>query len=326
MTESRGEVFDLGYRHYEGPREGRGRARKALWVNGVRTALGLGRGAVTKILPVILFVAVMIPALISVIHASMVDTGEVLWDHAEYYRIVSVILVLFSAIIAPELLCADRRDGVINLYLVRPLTALDYVAGRWAAFFSVTLALAYFGQVVLLIGLTLAADEPRDYLRDNWQDVPRFLLAGIVVAVFTTTLPLAVSTFTNRRAYAAVSVIGVFLISIPVSIAVSEGLTECEDRPHAVQEQVFDEESRGSLEGAVVGCERRTGAAGKWLALINVPQIPMHVNDLIFDLDAGERTSRLVSELPDIVPVGWYVLLTAGPAYVLWWRYRRIRV
>ena len=320
MTESRGEVFDLGYRHYEGPREGRGRARKALWVNGVRTALGLGRGAVPKILPAVLFVAVMIPALVAVLIASVADTGDDLLDHAEYYRIVSVILVLFSAIIAPELLCADRRNGVINLYLVRPLTTLDYVAGRWAAFFSVTLALAYFGQLVLLIGLTLAADEPRDYLRDNWQDVPRFLLAGIVVAVFTTTLPMAVSAFTTRRAYAAAFVIGIFIISIPVS----EILTECQD--HAVRQQGFDEESRRSLEGGVVRCEPRTGDAGKWLALLNVPQIPMHVNDLIFDLDVGERTNRLVSELQAIVPIGWYVLLTAGPAYVLLWRYRRIRV
>ena len=37
MTESDGQLFDLGYQHYEGPREGRMRARKALFVNGVRT-------------------------------------------------------------------------------------------------------------------------------------------------------------------------------------------------------------------------------------------------------------------------------------------------
>ena len=44
MTEYRSEVFDLGYQHYKGPREGQMRARKAIWINGMRTALGLGRG------------------------------------------------------------------------------------------------------------------------------------------------------------------------------------------------------------------------------------------------------------------------------------------
>jgi len=308
MTEPHGEVFDLGYQHYDGPREGRMRARKALWINGVRTALGLGRGSLAKALPALLFVAVMIPALVAVLFASVADVDADIVDHADYYRIVSVILVLFSAIIAPELLCPDRRDGVINLYLVRPLTTTDYVAGRWLAFLSVTLALVLFGQVVLLMGLTLAAEEPLDHLRDNWLDIPRFLLGGLVVAVFTTTLPMAVAAFTTRRAYAAAFVIGVFIISIPVA----EILSEC-----------AEERERGRIEGP---CEPRTGEPGKWLALLNIPQIPMHVNDLIFDVDDEDRTNGRVTELPDIVPVGWYLLFVAGPGFALWWRYRRISV
>ena len=318
MTESRGEVFDLGYQHYDGPREGRMRARKALWVNGVRTALGLGRGSLAKVLPVLLFVAVMVPALVVILIASVAHVGDEIADHADYYRIVSVILVLFSAIIAPELLCADRRDGVINLYLVRPLSTNDYISGRWLALFSVTLALVLFGQVVLLIGLTLASDEPLDYLRDNWLDVPRFLLAGIVVAIFTTTLPLAVSAFTTRRAYAASFVIAFFIISIPVS----EILTVCADQ--SVQQGAHDEESSGPL--GVSSCEPEAGAAAKWFALINVPQIPMHVNDLIFDVENEDQVSELVNELPAIVPIGWYTLLMAGAGAALWWRYRRITV
>ncbi len=308
MTQPQGEVFDLGYQHYQGPREGRMRARKALWVNGVRTALGLGRGTMAKALPIVLFVAVMLPAVVITIIASVVDVGDEVPGHSDYYRFVSVILVLFSAIIAPELLCPDRRDGVINLYLVRPLTTTDYVLGRWLAFFSVTLALVLFGQVVLLIGLTLAAEKPLDYLRDNWLDVPRFILAGAMVAVFTATLPLAVSAFTTRRAYASAFIIGVLLISIPISVL----LSEC-DKEH--QSQRFEQR-----------CEPATGGAAKWFALINIPQVPMHVNDFIFDVDEEDRTSVVVSDLPDIVPVGWYLLLMAGTGFALWWRYRRIRV
>ena len=309
MMERRGEVFDLGYQHYDGPREGRMRARKALWVNGIRTALGLGRGTLAKVLPSLLFVAVMIPALVAVLIASLAGTGDDLVDHADYYRIVSVILVLFSAIIAPELLCSDRRNGVINLYLVRPLTPTDYVGARWLAFFSVTLALVLFGQVVLLVGLTLAADKPLDHLRENWLDIPRFLLAGVVVAAFVTTLPMAVSAFTTRRAYAAAFVIGVFVLSAPIGGI----LSECE-------------EQRGpdrSIEGT---CEPRAGEAGKWFALVSIPQVPMHVNDLIFDVDAEDQTNRLVGELPDIVPIAWYLVFLGGPTYALWQRYRKIRI
>ena len=327
MTERRGEVFDLGYQHYTGPREGRMRARKTLWVNGIRTALGLGRGNSAKVLPALLFLSVMIPALVAVIVASAVGIGDDdILDHADYYQIVSVILVLFSAIIAPELLCADRRNGVINLYLVRPLTTNDYIGARWLAFFSVTLALVLFGQVVLLIGLTLAADAPLDYLKDNWLDVPRFLLAGVVVAAFVTTLPLAVSAFTTRRAYAAAFVIAVSILSIPIG----EILSECEEHRGAVSiEAQRGPAGIGEQPGPITvieTCEPRTGSAGKWFALVTIPQVPMHVNDLIFDVDTEDRTNRVVWDLPDIVPVLWYLVFLGGPAFALWRRYRNLRI
>ncbi len=126
-AQPRGEVYDIGYRHYEGPREGRNRARLALWTNGVRTALGLGRGTRAKILPILLFASTMIPAAVFVIMASFAEDFGVselveVPGHADYYEIVSVLVLVFSAIIAPELLCADRRSQVLQLYLVRPLT------------------------------------------------------------------------------------------------------------------------------------------------------------------------------------------------------------
>ena len=313
MTEPHGEVFDLGYRRYEGPREGRMRARKAIWMNGVRTALGLGRGWGSKALPTLLFIAVMIPALVISIVGSQVGLGsEDLPGHAGYYQIVSIILILFSAIIVPELLCPDRRDGVINLYLVRPLTATDYVAGRWLAVLSVTLFLVYLGQVVLFLGFVLAAEDPLDHLRDNWLNVPRFLLAGLVVAVFTTTIPLAVSAFTTRRAYATAFVIGLFIISLPVAGI----LSICENDERQQQAFVRDPEP----------CQPPTGDAAKWFALINLASVPIHVNDLIFPEENTSEFARLVGELPEVVPVVWYLLLTAGPGFALWWRYRRISV
>ena len=41
MTQRTGELFDLGYQHYDGPRECRLRARKAVFSDGFRTTLAL---------------------------------------------------------------------------------------------------------------------------------------------------------------------------------------------------------------------------------------------------------------------------------------------
>ncbi|MDP7084502.1 MAG: ABC transporter permease subunit [Dehalococcoidia bacterium] len=310
MTQSSGELFDLGYQHYQGPREGRMRARKAVFANGFRTTLGLGRGSLAKVLPILLFAAVMAPAVIIALVVSQLEPlADSVPDHSNYYQIVSTILILFSAIIAPELLCPDRRNGVISLYLARPLTATDYVAGRWLAFFSITLLLVYSGQIVLFIGLVLSAVEPWDYLRDNWLDIPRFLGAGLVVAAFITTIPLAVASFTNRRAYAAAFVIGFFIISH----AAGNILTACEENGELRRDVPAEAQ-----------CEPLTGDAAKWFSLVAMFAVPMHVSDMIFGVEDEEGDSDRVAELPSIVPIGWYLLLTAGPGYALWWRYRRI--
>ena len=76
MIEPRGEVFDLGYQRYSGPREGRMRARKAIWINGVRAALGLGRGWPSKVMPVLLFIAVITPAIVISIVASQIGIDD----------------------------------------------------------------------------------------------------------------------------------------------------------------------------------------------------------------------------------------------------------
>ena len=312
MTQAAGELYDLGYQHYQGPREGRMRARKAVFVDGFRTTLGLGHGPLAKVLPILLFGAAMAPAAIMAIIASQTQGLLDLPDHADYYEIVSIILIIFSAIIAPELLCPDRRNGVISLYLVRPLTITDYVMGRWLAFFTITLLLVYSGQVVLLAGLILSAADPWDYIRENWLDIPRILGAGLLVAIFITTLPLAVSAFTNRRAYAAAFVIGVFIISV----VTADILTDCD-------------ESDGGRQLSAEGtrqCESLTGDAAKWIGLVDIGRVPTNVNDMIFGAEDVGLNSQLIGELPRIVPIGWYVLLTGGLAFVLWARYKRLSV
>ena len=43
VTAPGGTIYDRGYRHYEGPREGRGRRVRAIAVAGIRRVLGLKR-------------------------------------------------------------------------------------------------------------------------------------------------------------------------------------------------------------------------------------------------------------------------------------------
>jgi ABC-2 type transport system permease protein len=293
MTERQGEVYDIGYQRYHGPREGRSRARKGIWINGLRTSLGLGRGWTSKILPALLIIAMVTPALVFTLIASFAGPdSEAVSGHADYFEIAARILLLFSAIIAPELLTTDRRNGVINLYLVRPLSLNDYIIGRWLAFFSITLIIVYLPHVILFLGLSLSAPDVWDYLQNNWLNIPRFIASGLIVAVFTTTIPLAVAAFTTRRAYAAAFVIGLFIVSTATGNALVEEIG---------------------------------GASAKWYALIDITSVPIFINDMIFNkADSSELIGEL-KRLPAMVVYAWYLVLTVGPASLLWWRYQNLR-
>jgi len=294
-----GTVFDIGYQNYTGPREGRNRARFAVVKDGVRTALGFGRGAWPKVLPW-LFIVVL--AFIAFIWALVIGAAERLGGpgaaaeigiptHSDYYGVASIFLFVFAAVGAPELLCPDRRDGVISLYLVRPLTGTDYVFARWFAFFSVMVAVAWLPQFIMLAGLCFGDPRPVVYLRLHWLDIPRFLAAGIAIAASSTTLAMLTAAFTTRRAHATIFLVGLFVITTPFTTAM------------AIE----------------IG-----GTVGQWISMFNLSNIPVHVNDVIFGKVSSVTRPAPAAELPAWLLVGWYFLWTLVPAGVLWIRYRRL--
>lgn len=291
----RGTVFDIGYQRYDGTREGRGRAWLAVFKNGVRTSLGLGRGAWAKTIPWF-FIGVL--AAIALVIAMLAgrfgpEAYDELVSHADYYPFFTTIIFVFAAVVAPELLCRDRRENVVHLYLVRPLTGSDYVTARWTAFFAVLSAAVWLPQLILLFGFSMGHPEPLTYLRENWLDVPRFLLAGLVFAAYITTLALLTASFTTRRAYASVFLVGLFAITTPFTFALAAELE---------------------------------GAAGQWVSMFNLTQIPVNVNDLIFgEVNAMTAEMEIPTDaLPSWVKVAWYLGWVLVPGGVLWLRYRRL--
>jgi ABC-2 type transport system permease protein len=294
-----GTVFDIGYQRYTGTREGRGRARRAIYKDGVRTALGLGRGWRAKVLPwsflIVLSVIGLIMALVAGAAERIIGAGSAeqlnLPRHADFYGIASIPIFLFAAVVGPALLTRDRRDRTIHLYLVRPVTGTDYIVSRYAAFFTVMLAAAWAPQILLLLGLALGDPEPGAYLGAHWIDIPQFLLAGVVMAAYTTTLALFTASFTTRHAYAAVFLAGTFLITAPFTMALAS-----------------------ELEGPVA----------QWLSMFALGNIPIHVNDRIFGELSAITEVAPARELPTWILVGWYFLWTLVPGAFLWGRYRRM--
>jgi ABC-2 type transport system permease protein len=294
-----GTVFDIGYQRYTNAREGRGRSRRAIFKDGVRIALGLGRGGRAKILPWFFVVVLSVLGLGFALVAGAANrlggpgTAEKvnLPSHSDYYGIASIILFVFGAVMAPELLCRDKGDGTINLYLVRPVTGGDYVMARWAALFAVMTVAAWLPQVLLFLGLSAGDPMPIVYVQQHWIDVPRFLLAGAAMALYVTTLSMLTASFTSRRAYASVFLVGLFVITTPFTVGLAQEIG---------------------------------GKAGQWISMFNLTNIPVHVNDVIFGNVSEVTEEAPARKLGSAILVSWYFVWTLVPGAVLWWRYRRL--
>jgi ABC-2 type transport system permease protein len=230
-TPDAAEIFDLGYQPYAGERTGRWARRRAIWRDGMRVSLGLGRGTTAKVAPWLLIAFALVPMVVLVVIAAFV--GSVATDpndfelpsYADYFDFAIVPLGLFAAVVAPLLLCPDRRDGVLALYGARPITPRDYTASRWAAFFTVAVTVTCAPEAILFVWNALDARQTGPWLRDNWDVPPRFLLAGTLVAATLTTLSLFAASFTARRAYATIATLAVLFIGSAIGGIAEDNFT-----------------------------------------------------------------------------------------------------
>ena len=288
-----GAIYDRGYRHYDGVREGRSRLIKALVVAGVRRTLGLRRSWRTKVVPWGLLLVALAPVAAFVgIRVVAGDAVDELIGYAQYLQVVALVLLLFAATAGPELLCPDRQSNVLALYFTRPLSRADYLLAKAIALVLVMALIAVVPMLILMAGNVLTADAAMTYLGDHLADLPRILLAGGVLTLFYSAIALAVASLTERRSIAVAMQLGVFLAS-------------------------------GTVASILFFSANLSGK--RWLALLALQQLPDRFVDWVFGepFAQGSMASQAGFTGPAyLVAMGVVTALAGG---LLAWRISRLR-
>ena len=207
-----GTIYDIGYRHYDGPRLGRRGAITAVVGAGLRAVFGLGRGGRSKIIPWGAVILAALPAFVAI--AVRVLAGEILEvaTYEGYLWSVGGLLPIFVAAQAPELVVNDIRHRVLPLYFSRPMSRVDYVAAKIAALALGLLTITLLPVLLLFLGRVLVAEDVVGAIGDEAGALPAIIGNGIIHAVVLACVGLAISSLAGRRAYAAGGVLAVFLI------------------------------------------------------------------------------------------------------------------
>jgi ABC-2 type transport system permease protein len=281
-------LFDLGYSRYEGTRHRPALAILTLAWFTAKRVLGLGRGARHKVLPALTLVIAFLPALLNVMFAVVTDDllKDDLISYGDYTFFIGSALALFAALVAPEALCPDRRSGMLGLYLAGPLDRTRYLAGKVVAVFAVMCLITVGPLLFMLLAFVLSGYGP------STTDVPglllRILASGLATALLYASLSLAVSSFTTRRAAAAVAT--VLLLAVPVTIA------------------------RSAIESADAPAE---------LDLLSFPFVAAELSYRIFG-ETTDDTSAAIYELSTGLIAAALLATSAASLFLCWLRYRRI--
>jgi ABC-2 type transport system permease protein len=213
-------VHDIRYAAYDGPRSGRGQAVWWLARWSALRALGRRRRWTAKAVPIALALLAFLPGLgvlsVRALVADRFDAGELPIDvlpYSAYFGVITVILLVWTAVTAPEMVCPDRRDRVLSLYYATATSPREYLAGKLLAAVMPLLVLTIGPVLVLFLGNTLFAEDAIGYLGDQIDQVPRLIAGGVLISLFYALLGLAVSSLTSRRAFAVGGFIGLMLLS-----------------------------------------------------------------------------------------------------------------
>ena len=211
-------IHDIGYRRYDGPRLRRAAIVRALAWHSFRSAFGFGRSAKAKVVPVLALVLLSLPAVINAVSVSQGNQRTIGYDtYIVGLRIV--VMLIFVAVQAPELVSRDLRNRVLPLYFSRPLRPVDYPFAKYVAFTAACLVMIEVPVLVLYVGTIVSLHGGSAVWAETRALIPG-LLVGLMWAVVMAATSLALASLTGRRAFATGAIAIFFFLTEILAVVV----------------------------------------------------------------------------------------------------------
>lgn len=214
-----GIIYDLGYQRYADVRLGRRHAVWALYRENLRNAFGLGRRTAAKIAPVSLLLIAVVPVLAAIlggVTAAQAGAHAVMVRHDEYYQIVILVLALYVAAVAPDLVGREQRNRSLPLYFTGALSRADFVAAKFLALTTAMLLITLLPQLGLWIGNALIADITGsfgEYLRDDLHLLLPIVGTAVLGSFLLASIGTAIAAQTPHRGFATIAILATFLLT-----------------------------------------------------------------------------------------------------------------
>ncbi len=205
-------IHDQGYRRFGGAREGRGRA----W-------LVIARAGVRMLLERRLFLALLLFAWVRFLYevvrvylstnvsqlAIIATTPQTFREFLEFQGIWVFFVTIYAG---AGLIAGDRRANALQIYLSKPLTRLEYIAGK-AAILAVFLLGITWLPALLLLGVQTMLAGSFAFVRANAFLFPAITVYSFLQVALATFAMLALSSLSKSARFVGIMYAGVIFFT-----------------------------------------------------------------------------------------------------------------
>jgi len=236
-------IHDQGYRRYVGTRGALGRGWAVITRSGVKALISK-----RAFLGLMLFAwsPFVVRAVQIYVAANFAQAASILGVKAETFREFleqqSVFVFFVTIYVGAGLIANDRRANALQVYLSKPLTRAEYVAGKLAILFLFLTAVTWAPAIALLIVQIMFAGS-FTFLRENIFLLPAITLFSLLQVLLASMTMLALSSLSKSSRFVGIMYAGLMFFTSALFNAV-RGITGSSAlawlSPTAALEQIGD--------------------------------------------------------------------------------------
>jgi ABC-type transport system involved in multi-copper enzyme maturation permease subunit len=205
-------IHDQGYQRYLGTRAAIGRAWQVMTRAGVLSIISKRAFIGLMLMAYIGFIVRAVQIYVSATFtqaAFLAPKGE---TFREFLEQQSIFVFFVTIWVGAGLIANDRRANALQLYLSKPMTSAEYIAGKLAILFIFLIAVTFVPAMLLL--LTQAAFAGNlTFIRNNLYLLPAITLFSLAQVLLAATTMLALSSMSKSARFVAVMYAGLFFFT-----------------------------------------------------------------------------------------------------------------
>ena len=205
-------IHDQSYRRYSGARAAPGAAWSVIARTGIRGMLSLRLYLAVLLFAWLPFVVRAVFFYLSANFPSMDMIAPSPQTFRDFFEQQAFFVFVVTLYVGAGLIANDRRANALQIYLSKPLTRAEYVAGKLAVLMAFLLFVTWVPAMLLLFLQAMFAGSTA-FLRENLFLIPAMTIFAFLQVLLASFTMLALSSLSNSARFVGMLYAGALLFS-----------------------------------------------------------------------------------------------------------------